>query len=195
MALMDDVLKAFVPEFKRVVEKDEESILYFCTPIKQCAGLQQLSMFGYISTVLATQVLLIKLLYKFSWHAIKNRPNCPEYLSETHKRGGSFLHWDPKCNFILPSMFWEHTLLIRVEFCLNPCSSVYVEMTDLLRDFDDPAVMDIKMGIRYVGQTQLKECLNVPPMIEPLSCRTYLEEELLKARVQKALRKVQCQHQ
>jgi len=62
-------------------------------------------------------------------------------------------------------------------------------MTDLLRDFDDPAVMDIKMGIRYVGQTQLKECLNVPPMIEPLSCRTYLEEELLKARVQKALRK------
>jgi len=40
MALMDDVLKAFVPEFKRVVEKDEESILYFCTPITQRAGSQ-----------------------------------------------------------------------------------------------------------------------------------------------------------
>ena len=25
---------------------------------------------------------------------------------------------------------------------------VYVEMQDLLRDFDNPAVMDIKMGIR-----------------------------------------------
>jgi len=40
MALMDDVLKAFVPEFKRVVEKYEESILYFCTPITQRAGSQ-----------------------------------------------------------------------------------------------------------------------------------------------------------
>ena len=25
---------------------------------------------------------------------------------------------------------------------------VYVEMTDLLREFDEPAVMDIKMGVR-----------------------------------------------
>ena len=28
-------------------------------------------------------------------------------------------------------------------------SAVYVEMTDLLREFNEPAVMDIKMGVRY----------------------------------------------
>lgn len=32
-------------------------------------------------------------------------------------------------------------------FFLNLCS-VYVEMADLLREFTDPAVMDIKMGVR-----------------------------------------------
>ena len=32
---------------------------------------------------------------------------------------------------------------------LNSAASlVYVEMTDLLREFDEPAVMDIKMGVR-----------------------------------------------
>ena len=30
---------------------------------------------------------------------------------------------------------------------LNQCA-VYVEMADLLREFTDPAVMDIKMGVR-----------------------------------------------
>ncbi len=35
---------------------------------------------------------------------------------------------------------------------INPLvlSLVYIEMVDLLRDFDDPAVMDIKMGTRCV---------------------------------------------
>ena len=42
----------------------------------------------------------------------------------------------------------------------------YVEMQDLLRDFDKPAVMDIKMGTR-----------------------TYLEEELIKANLKPTLRK------
>ena len=28
--------------------------------------------------------------------------------------------------------------------------AVYIEMIDLLREFDDPAVMDIKIGTRYV---------------------------------------------
>jgi 1D-myo-inositol-triphosphate 3-kinase len=42
---------------------------------------------------------------------------------------------------------------------------LFVEMSDLLREFTDPAVMDIKMGVR-----------------------TYLEEELEKARTNKILR-------
>ena len=32
-----------------------------------------------------------------------------------------------------------------------PPHTEYVEMTDLLREFTEPAVMDIKMGIRYVS--------------------------------------------
>lgn len=35
-------------------------------------------------------------------------------------------------------MCWPLTLVL----------TVYVEMTDLLREFDEPAVMDIKMGVR-----------------------------------------------
>jgi hypothetical protein len=44
---------------------------------------------------------------------------------------------------------------------------VYIEMADLLRDFDNPSVMDVKMGTR-----------------------TYLEDELVKARVKEVLRPV-----
>ena len=38
--------------------------------------------------------------------------------------------------------------MIIWDFSLNSWSSVHVEMTDLLREFDEPAVMDIKMGMR-----------------------------------------------
>ncbi|XP_019851731.1 PREDICTED: inositol-trisphosphate 3-kinase A-like isoform X2 [Amphimedon queenslandica] len=44
-------------------------------------------------------------------------------------------------------------------------AELYIEMADLLRDFDNPSVMDIKMGTR-----------------------TYLEDELAKARVKEVLR-------
>eukprot|EP00731_Ephydatia_muelleri_P027403 Em0019g276a len=45
-------------------------------------------------------------------------------------------------------------------------SGMYVEMSDLLREYDEPAVMDIKVGVR-----------------------TYLEDELVKARTKKEIRK------
>lgn len=41
-----------------------------------------------------------------------------------------------------------HTLVFFSSFPII-FSVVYIEMIDLLRDFDDPAVMDLKMGIRY----------------------------------------------
>lgn len=54
------------------------------------------------------------------------------------------------------------------EYRKETCSEgeVFIEMSDLLRDFDEPAVMDVKMGTR-----------------------TYLENELVKARTKKVLRK------
>lgn len=33
---------------------------------------------------------------------------------------------------------------------------VYIAMSDLLREFDDPAVMDIKMGVRTYLEDELK---------------------------------------
>ncbi len=35
--------------------------------------------------------------------------------------------------------------------------TVYVEMTDLLREFEDPAVMDIKMGLRTYLEEELRK--------------------------------------
>ena len=37
---------------------------------------------------------------------------------------------------------------IQNEKVLNSVCTVYVEMADLLREFTDPAVMDLKMGVR-----------------------------------------------
>ena len=37
------------------------------------------------------------------------------------------------------------------------CPSVYVEMTDLLREFEEPAVMDIKMGVRTYLEEELRK--------------------------------------
>ena len=36
----------------------------------------------------------------------------------------------------------------KITHSMSFLCSVYVEMTDLLREFNEPAVMDIKMGIR-----------------------------------------------
>jgi len=36
-----------------------------------------------------------------------------------------------------------------VSVIICPLKTGYLEMQDLLRDFDNPNVMDIKMGIRY----------------------------------------------
>lgn len=51
-------------------------------------------------------------------------------------------------NFITPS--WDIYRLVRINDVLVFFHAAYVEMTDLLREFNEPAVMDIKMGIRYV---------------------------------------------
>ena len=92
--------------------------------------------------------------------------------------------------------------------------AVYIEMVDLLRDFDDPAVMDIKMGSRYGNHfihctfytkaaAGVMLCAaakifiitdnNVVTLIIPH--RTYVESELAKARVKETLRPVSNYHQ
>lgn len=45
---------------------------------------------------------------------------------------------------------------------LLTCPAAYVTMSDLLRDFDDPAVMDIKMGVRTYLEDELKSGKNKP---------------------------------
>ena len=46
------------------------------------------------------------------------------------------------------SIYIAKTVAVGTFIDLN-CDTVFVEMTDLLREFDEPAVMDIKIGIRY----------------------------------------------
>lgn len=67
--------------------------------------------------------------------------------------------------------------------------SVYIEMADLLRDFDNPSVMDIKMGTRYI-QWPIYTSLSHDMHLLSLVYRTYLEDELVKARVKEVLRPV-----
>ena len=46
---------------------------------------------------------------------------------------------------------------------------VYIAMSDLLREFDDPAVMDIKMGVRTYLEDELK---NGNSKLRPVSRQT-----------------------
>ncbi|KAG9336325.1 hypothetical protein JZ751_002672 [Albula glossodonta] len=62
----------------------------------------------------------------------------------------------------------------------------FLRLTDLIGDFDGPSVMDCKMGVRLQHRGSLVSlCLfsfKMPP------CRTYLEEELVRARERPKLR-------
>lgn len=85
------------------------------------------------------------------------RPYVPEYKGQVTSDDG-------ECKFLInPLIYFFEREKILIIFLIIP---VYLQLQDLLSDFDQPCVMDCKIGVR-----------------------TYLEEELSKAKEKPKLRK------